>query len=187
MKRWKKTVTAVFLATSALVLIAFFVLVGTSELIDVFKGLLVALGVVQALGIVLFGASFLYSLRHEAGVLAAGPDGRVAIEYTALRSVAAYSLKDLGGIRVLKISPKVVRKGGTSFVDFKVDVSVLSEPRMSSAAAQIQACVKKAVEAFCDSQVRNVNVHFVLPKSADVSKRPTSKAKALLEDLSSED
>ena len=187
MKRWKKTATSVFLITSILVLVAFFALVGSSGLIDVFKGILVALGVVQALGILLFGASFLYSLRHEAGVLATGPDGRVAIEYTALRSVATYSLKNLDGIQVLKISPKVVRKGDTSFVDFKVDVSVLSEPRMSSAAVQIQTCVKKAVEAFCDSQVRNVNVHFVLPKSADVSKRPTSKAKALLEELSSED
>lgn len=187
MKRWKKTTTSVFLATSVLVLVAFFILVCTSDLIDVFKGLLVALGVVQALGILLFGAAFLYSLRHEAGVLAAGPDGRVAIEYTALRSVAAYSLKHLDGIQVLKISPRVVRKGDSSFVDFKVDVSVLSEPRMSSAAAQIQACVKKAVESFCDSQVRNVNVHFVLPKSATGSKRPTSKAKALLEELSSED
>ena len=87
---------------------------------------------------------------------------------------------------MLKIVPKVVRKGDTSFVDFKVDVSVLSEPRMSSAAAQIQTCVKKSVEAFCDSQVRNVNVHFVLPKASSV-KRPTSKAKALLEDLSSQD
>ena len=87
---------------------------------------------------------------------------------------------------MLKIVPKVVRKGDTSFVDFKVDVSVLSEPRMSSAAAQIQTCVKKSVEAFCDSQVRNVNVHFVLPKAGSV-KRPASKAKALLEDLSSQD
>ena len=186
MKGWKKTVTSVFLICSVLVLVGFFFLVCNSELANVVKGLLFALGIVQALGILLFSAVYVYSLRHQAGVLAVGPDGRIAIEYTALRSVAAYSLKNLEGIQVLKIVPKVVRKGDTSFVDFKVDVSVLSELRMSSAAAQIQTCVKKSVEAFCDSQVRNVNVHFVLPKASSV-KRPASKVKALLEDLSSQD
>ena len=155
MKGWKKTVTSVFLICSVLVLVGFFLLVCSSELASVVKGLLFALGIVQALGILLFSAVYVYSLRHQAGVLAVGPDGRIAIEYTALRSVAAYSLKNLEGIQVLKIVPKVVRKGDTSFVDFKVDVSVISEPRMSSAAAQIQTGVKKCVEAFCVSQVLN--------------------------------
>lgn len=187
MKRWKKAVTSVFLITSTLVLVVFFIVVCTSSLAGALKGLLLVLGVLQALGILLFAVAHLYSLRHEAGVLAAGPDGRVAIEYTALRSVAAYSLQNLDGIQVLKIVPKVVRKAQTSFVDFRVDVSVLSEPRMSAAASQIQACVKRNVEAFCDSEVRNVNVHFVLPKSSSVKQRPSSKAKALLEELSSQD
>ena len=87
MKGWKKTVTSVFLICSVLVLVGFFLLVCSSELASVVKGLLFALGIVQALGILLFSAVYVYSLRHQAGVLAVGPDGRIAIEYTALRSV----------------------------------------------------------------------------------------------------
>ena len=187
MKRWKKTLTSIFLISAALVLVAFYAVVCTSGLPEFAKVLLCILGIVEALCLLLFAAAHVYSLRHEAGVLSAGPDGRIAIEYTALRSVAAYALKEVDGISVLKIVPKVVRKGDTSFVDFTIDVSVVSESAMSAAAAQIQKAVKSNVEPFCETQVRNVNVHFVLPKGAQAGKPSRSKVKGLLEDLSSQD
>ena len=186
MKRWKKALTSVFLISAALVLVAFYVVVCVSALPSFVKVLLSLLGVVEAVCLLLFAAAHIYSLRHESGVLAAGPDGRIAIEYSALRSVAAYSLKDLDGVNVLKVTPKVVRKGDTSFVDFNIEVSAVSEATMSSAAAMIQKCVKANVEPFCETQVRNVNVHFRLPKKAQ-PKPSRSKVKGLLEDLSSQD
>lgn len=186
LKRWKKTLTSVFLISAALVLVAFWAVVYLSTLPGFVKVLLCVLGAVELVCLLLFAVAHIYSLRHESGVLAAGPDGRIAIEYSALRSVAAYSLKGLDGVNVLKVSPKVVRKGDTSFVDFNIEVSAVSEATMSSAASMIQKCVKANVEPFCETQVRNVNVHFRLPKKAQ-AKPSRSKIKGLLEELSTQD
>lgn len=162
---WKRILSIASFCSCLVSLAFFFILLWASSYSQMAKVSLTVVGSVATLGFMVSVFRFFYGMKHDVGYLSIGPNNCVTIEYAALRSVARKCIEAVCDAHIVKISPKVVVRAGRSCINFRIDISDVDQSALQPVAAKIQASVRRGVEAFCETEVRNVTVNYVMKSS----------------------